>query len=579
MAALVIAAATVALFFDTRRRWPDALVLLAALLLAQQVGEESFGPLLLAGLACTLLLLLRRPLAAAVGAALVVGLIVLATELKLRYAGSQLTWQDLRYFFRQFGDNVGVMWTQPNLLWRAGAALALLAALLVGTWRLDTRLGPWRTPPGTPWQRRVQPLLALALAAASFAWVVDAVQQATRRPAWALAQARVHDPLSSFFATLALEPHAAFRHLPTDAFAQAARQRQGLVPAAPPADLVVFLQESQFNPAQVGGCPDDLCRRPFFDPAQGDRLQGPLRVHTFGGGTWMSEFTFQTGLPHTLFGRAGDFAPFNLAPGVSQSLVRSLRRAGYHTVAVYPVRGGMMNARAAYKAYGFDEFLDSDDLGLPGSYTTPDAALHAAALARLPQGGAPRAPWFVFVVTIFNHAEHGNRWHLLPADLRRAAERIDGSESERHSLADYLWRTAQFEQAFADSRARLLASPRPTVVAWFGDHLPPFGQALVLRDRIGAPPGVPAGTARLHAWWGLADNLGGPASAAPAQALDLAFLPGLLAERARVPLDDFLAANVEARERCQGRLVDCPLPDLADTYYSQLLDRLRVLRP
>src|SRR6185295_225504 len=114
-----------------------------------------------------------------------------------------------------------------------------------------------------------------------------------------------------------------------------------------------------------------------------------------------------TGVPHDAFGPAGEFASFSVAPHVHRSFVRSLKAAGYRTVALYPTRGGMMNGRIAYAGYGFDEFLDAAELGLPEAWGTPDALVHEAARRVLASQRQRDQPVFLFALTIFNHAEHG----------------------------------------------------------------------------------------------------------------------------------------------------------------------------
>ena len=60
------------------------------------------------------------------------------------------------------------------------------------------------------------------------------------------------------------------------------------------------------------------------------------------------------------------------------------------------------------------------------------------------------------------------------------------------------------------------------------------------------------------------------------QALDLVFLPGLLAQTAGAPLDEWLAANVAGREQCAGLLQGCARTGGGETYLSYLWKDLKV---
>ncbi|WP_449422143.1 sulfatase-like hydrolase/transferase [Rhodanobacter lindaniclasticus] len=69
-----------------------------------------------------------------------------------------------------------------------------------------------------------------------------------------------------------------------------------------------------------------------------------LRTHSFGGGTWVSEFASLTGMPQDIFGPGGMYAPYLLAPHVRDTLPQLLRRLGYRTIAIYPTVGSSSTA-------------------------------------------------------------------------------------------------------------------------------------------------------------------------------------------------------------------------------------------
>jgi hypothetical protein len=393
--------------------------------------------------------------------------------------------------------------------------------------------------------------------------------------AWVVGEGQLGRPILTFFATASLEPRWQVPDVDTATFRDQSHALVSARAAGPLADIVVFLQESQFDPSTIAGCPASICALDAFAANDATVARGPLQVHTFGGGTWKSEFAFHTGVPHSAFGPAGEFVPFNVAPGTQRSFARSLKAAGYRTVALYPTRGGMMNGRAAYAGYGFDAFYDASQVGLPGGYDTPDALVHAAAREVLERERLHDRPVFLFVLTIFNHAEHGVRMDRVPLQLVSAASKAFEPADEALSVADYVWRSQAFERATAATRSTVLGTRRPAVFAWFGDHQPPFANAIGLRQRIRSLP-TETGTvpARYQTWYEVASNVPHAADTPP-RALDLVFLPGLLAQAAGVPLDAWLAANVLARERCGGLLEACRAPGVREAYLSHLWRDLR----
>jgi hypothetical protein len=518
-----------------------------------------------------LYLVTLRPRFAAVAGSTLAALLLAGIRFKQQFAGTPLTWQDVRFFFRQFADNVGVLATQPTLVGYAVAALglAIVACFIAWRWNPPGRRVGWRAP-----------LVAAGLAAVfvvhSASLVRQEVSKLNAAGAWFVGEGLLERPVLAFFATASLEPRWGVPATDTTAFRHDSLKLVSAAGQARPADIVVFLQESQFNPATMEGCPPALCGMPAFDAERSTVAHGPLQVPVFGGSTWLSEFAFATGVPHQAFGPAGEFASFSVAPHVKRSFVQSLKAAGYRTVALYPTRGGMMNGRIAYAGYGFDEFLDAAQLGLPETWGTPDALVHEAARRVLALKRKTDQPVFLFALTIFNHAEHGVDMQRVPAELVADVSRAFPSAREARSVADYLWRSREFERELALTREAVLATPRPAVFAWFGDHQPPFANAISLRARVRSLP-TETGTvpARYQTWYEVASNRPERVPAQAPQALDLVFLPGLLAQAAGAPIDDWLAANVLARTRCGGLLEACRMPEVREAYLSYLWVDLR----
>lgn len=538
--------------------------------------EPIAGPAAVACLVLPLHVLTRRPRFAALAGCGLLLLLLVGIRLKSSFAGTRLTWHDVAFFFRQFRDNVAVAASQPTVLsYGALALLAFLAIVGAGWWRDGRSSRPLRWP-----RAASAALLAIVLVAGS-AWVLHdrALAEARSRGAWQLGETPgwASLPISRFLATATWYPAWDTPDVDTAAFRARAGARVG-AGGGTRSDIVLFLQETQVNPDMIEGCPPHLCHLPVFDAGVRTVAAGPLRVHIFGAGTWLSEFAVANGLPHTVFGPGGEFAPFNVAPAVRRSFVRSLKAAGYRTVAVYPVRGGMMNARIAYEHYGFDAFYDAVNLWLPGSFHTPDADIHRAALRVLEKERAHGQPVLLLALTIANHGEHGIMLDRVPTALLAEMKKHVPLEGEAEVLADYVWRTGEFAREYEATRRSVLDGPQPAVVAWFGDHQPAFGRAVALRSRVRAPDADAARIPRpFQTWYQVDSNRPAPAALAGVAALDIAFLPGVLAQAAGVPLDDWLSANVTAREECGGLLRECLRPEVRDAYLAHLRRDLGVI--
>jgi hypothetical protein len=76
--------------------------------------------------------------------------------------------------------------------------------------------------------------------------------------------------------------------------------------------------------------------------------------------------------------------------------------------------------------------------------------------------------------------------------------------------------------------------------------------------------------ARFQTWYEVSSNRPDRVPATAPQALDLVFLPGLLAQAAGAPIDEWLAANIWARSQCAGLLKACRVPKVREAYLSYL---------
>ena len=145
------------------------------------------------------------------------------------------------------------------------------------------------------------------------------------------------------------------------------------------------------------------------------RAHGPLTVHVWGGGTWTSEFALLTGLNHDTFGEAGLYAPYNLAPRVVSTLPRVLHTAGYRVIAIYPMSGDFINARNAYKDYGFDKFYDGQDFGLSWESSDGDLMQVFDRIYAQEKQAIGKQPLFVMMLTLRQHGPHMTPLKDLPA--------------------------------------------------------------------------------------------------------------------------------------------------------------------
>ena len=130
-------------------------------------------------------------------------------------------------------------------------------------------------------------------------------------------------------------------------------------------DIIITLMESTLNPHKFDFISADIPKLRIFEQQMDTVFASPLRVHTFGGATWKSEFAFLAGVPSTDFGALASGVFYSVVPHLQTGLIRNLREHGYFCVALSPFTKGNYNAKAAYDHFGFDLMLQPQDLGYP----------------------------------------------------------------------------------------------------------------------------------------------------------------------------------------------------------------------
>ena len=251
-----------------------------------------------------------------------------------------------------------------------------------------------------------------------------------------------------------------------------------LKPSAPPSpalqpNIVIVLMESTFDVSKVFPTTPAMTS-PLFPASNAGQLQGELGVHAIGGGTWISEFETITGIPSRLFGYAGYYTHVELGPYVKGSLATYLKKRGYQTLALYPVEGKFYGSRAAYGHYGFDRFIDGDDMQIKDPWFVQDTDLMEKYLGKLAEADASK-PVFSFMLTMENHAPHPCQRYASEMEM---PYRFIGESNARGTceLNEYIARYHSTEAAIANLERALQArekeTGRPYVLAVFGDHQP-----------------------------------------------------------------------------------------------------------
>lgn len=298
-------------------------------------------------------------------------------------------------------------------------------------------------------------------------------------------------------------------------------------------DIVIVQSESFFNPGRmVGYAPYQFI--PNFERLAAEGESGPLHVPTFGGGTIRTEFEVLTGLPLRYFPQV-QFPYLQIEAKVIPGLARTLRTNGYTTLAIHDNNRSFWNRASALERLGFDRFIAINDFpkNLPhdGHYVA-DSALTDEILKQLRDSGPPQ---LIFAISMEAHGPYdGDPGPINVAERDAIPVPAGVTGVPKTMLQTYLYHLHHADAQLGRLADVLSKRSRPTLLMFYGDHLPALGQAFEVN-------GFKDGRDQLEQTgsWLIVD----PAHPheQPTQALASWALPGQLLERAGIRDDAWFA--------------------------------------
>lgn len=493
---------------------------------------------------------------------------------KQLFLGNALLVSDLYYMT---GTSVMETISEYPRLWKMVAGWLLVSVVLVVlAWRYTWR--PFERNKGR-WRLVVRPF-GCAFGLLLIAWVLwpkGPFASLYKQSMWTAINDESH--LTSFFMSINILkvrlPQVHDDPAQLASWNGIAKASEGNAGALRP-DIIVVLEESTFDPSTLPDCDIPECRNhSLIEPNQWTKANGPMYSYVYGAGTWLSEFDVLTGLPFGIFGSAGGYAPWLLAPRMRDSLPLQLHRQGYRNVAVYPVDGGYFNARSAYQHYGFDAFHGARELGLRAWGASDASIFGAAEHVYETERKKTKQPIFMMILTINQHGPHDNHTlDTLPPPYNKGLFPKLSKEGQL-DLSNYLSRLDASDKAMDGLENFFLGRSRPTIVVSFGDHKPSFS-GLMEKLKMVPPDGYQGDPKHLTYFKLDANFQTSPLPHYPVT--DIAFLPTMILQAANLPRDGYFAASRRLRDVCNGLFAGCANKPVLDSYYGWLFSDHKVFQ-
>ena len=263
-------------------------------------------------------------------------------------------------------------------------------------------------------------------------------------------------------------------------------------------NVIVIMSEAFMDPLVLPGVEFSKDPIPNFRRLVQNHISGDLLVPVFGGRTANTEFEFLTGSAMFFMG-SGYYVPYSNAEryffrDIHTSMPNLFRENGYHTVAVHPYYRTFFRRDEVYPRLGFDSFIAYEDMGLD-AYVNPhpdnedffwlhpnykgwfvsDEFFTDQMIKQIDQAEQDNQPLFLFGISMQNHWEFfPGKYYHWPRDVYATSPYL--GEWDLGTLNSYLQGLYDADKQLGRLIDHLENSETPTIVVFFGDHLPLLGQ-------------------------------------------------------------------------------------------------------
>lgn len=233
-------------------------------------------------------------------------------------------------------------------------------------------------------------------------------------------------------------------------------------------NVIYIMSESFSDPLKLKGIdlrPDPL--EVYREVASESAKRGQMLSQNYGGGTANIEFEALTGFSMGLLNPQMTTPYTMMLPKEKEfpSLVSTLEEQGYQTTAIHPYNTSMYKRKDVYQTFGFHQFLDKktmthrDKLSKNG-YISDESAFNEM----LDVLKKEETPQFIHLVTMQTHMPYSNKYEESGYEL--------SNFSSGKGIENYAQDISYTSDALKKFIEEIDQLSRPTVIVFWGDHLP-----------------------------------------------------------------------------------------------------------
>ncbi len=239
-------------------------------------------------------------------------------------------------------------------------------------------------------------------------------------------------------------------------------------------DVIIVLSEAYWDPTVLNGVSYSKDPLKNYRRISAAHPSGNMVSCTFGGGTVRPEFEVLTGM-------SSNMLPSGSVPYQQYifddvfSYARHFKNQGYDTVGIHTYQPDFYERDRVYPLLGIDEWLGEYDLNAEhhwnsGPFIT-DETIAEEIIYQLQQ---PRdGGLFLHAITMENHGLYWDKYSTSDWDIKVSSDTL--SDDEKTLLHNYCKGVSDSDAALGKIYDYVMQREKPTVVLWYGDHLPTLG--------------------------------------------------------------------------------------------------------
>ncbi|MBU7320899.1 sulfatase-like hydrolase/transferase [Paenibacillus oleatilyticus] len=243
-----------------------------------------------------------------------------------------------------------------------------------------------------------------------------------------------------------------------------------------PPNIIILLSEAFWDITQIKSLQFSEDPAPMFHALQEKFTHGTLLSPMFGGGTANVELEVLTG--HSMRFFPEDSTPYEqYIKQPTASLASLLAGQGYKTTAISPFYHWFFNSSEVYKHLGFSRFISLEYFN-PDEYVGPYIGDHAVVRRIIEESERNPGPDFIFANTMENH------YHYWPGKFKKNHIEVKSHMSNAVTgIAEtYAQGLSGADRALQELVLHFSRLKEPTIIVFFGDHLPSLEKLLVYKE-------------------------------------------------------------------------------------------------